>query len=125
MPMDLNNNVIDCTQGPSSPASCAPPSPPCHKITTDSSLITDLVDEEHVKLDDGVRGNSLVIDGKRYYDSDSQCHSLQRKESATSTSDSESLELIPVEEIRDDIELIVDLYLLLENTRWLFHCVLW
>ena len=46
----------------------------------------------------------------------------------TSTSSTQTVSDFPVleeEQVRDDIELIVDIYLLLENTRWILHSLLW
>lgn len=48
-------------------------------------------------------------------------------EDYVSYSDEESLDanFIYPEDFLDDIELIIDLYILLEKTRWLLHVVLW
>lgn len=39
--------------------------------------------------------------------------------------DDEHDELLAVEYVRDDIEILVDIYLLIEKARWLLHSILW
>ena len=129
MPMDHNNNVIDSTDDPVLSSSFTSSSQ-CQETRSSpaaSQLSVSDGDEEREAQEDGVRGNSLALVSteKDCCDGDSQRLNLPKRESDASSRDSEPQDLVTLDEIRDDIELIVDLYLILENTRWLFHSVLW
>jgi hypothetical protein len=135
--MDHNNNVIDFTVDPSLSSSTRPsPASQCHNRSSSCNQSAPHqereTDSDETSLrEDGVRGNSnrRVTDQKECCDdADSLNRLISPKTESDATSPraaSEPQELIAVDEIRDDIEIIVDLYILLENTRWLFHCVLW
>lgn len=118
--MDLNNNVIE-TAIPvlSSTASASLTSVHRRQEPTAGE------DEESVVCSLRDHGNRRVHETSNC-DSESQwTQSDKREADPADPCDTEQADLIAVEEMRDDIELIVDLYLLVENTRWLFRCLLW
>lgn len=122
--MDLNNNVIE-TSIPRLP-SLVSSSPSNIAIRESHESDAGGEDTDVCPLrEDGVISDGRV-DETDSCDPESQWSYSQKRESDPVTPrDMEDQEVIGVEDMRDDIELIVDLYLFVENTRWLFRCLLW
>lgn len=121
--MDLNNNLIE-TQIALQPATATASSSPLHTSVQGRQEPAAGEDGEPIACPLRDQGNRRVHETGSC-DSESQWSHSEKREPDASPSDAEQADLIAIDEMRDDIELIVDLYLLVENTRWLFRCLLW